>query len=254
MLIAIDIGNTNIVIGYYKNKILQNHWRLSSSVTRTGDECWMLIKMLLQETGNQVSDIEGVIISSVVPDITPAFVRTFEQHLDINPVIVDSDLNIGLKILYSDPKAVGADRIVNSIAGYELVGGPVVIVDFGTATTFDVVTSKFEYLGGIIAPGIEISANLLHRMAARLPKVEMKIPSELIGRSTETSIQSGIMFGTVELIDGMIRRIEEELDEKVKTIATGGLANVIIPHSKSISRIEPMLTLEGLRLIYDRIN
>jgi type III pantothenate kinase len=250
MLLTLDIGNTNIVIGIFDGEKLRKHWRLSSTISRTSDECWILLNMLLSDCPGVIKKIEDVIISSVVPNITPAFIRAFGEHLNISPIIVDSDLDTGLKILYHDPKAVGADRIVNAIAGYSLLGGPCVIVDFGTTTTFDVVSANYEYLGGVIAPGIETSANLLHRIAARLPKVEMKFPENYIGQTTENSIQSGLMYGTVELIDGMINRISTELGSEVKTVATGGLANVIIPYCERISRIEPMLTLEGLRLIY----
>ena len=253
MLLAVDIGNTNIVIGIYEGITLKTHWRLSSVITRTSDECWILLNMLLNESNIHFSKIDGAIISSVVPNITPAFFRMFKRKLKIDAIIVDADLDIGLKILYHDPKAVGADRIVNAVAGYFLLGGPLILVDFGTATTFDVVSEKCEYLGGIITLGVESSASILHRFAARLPKVEMKFPDELIGRTTETSIQSGLMFGTVELIDGMITRIQQELGKPAKTVATGGLANLIIPYSKTISRIEPFLTLEGLRLIYEKI-
>lgn len=253
MLLAIDIGNTNIVIGIYDITKLKIHWRLSSSITRTSDECWILLNMLLNEGKIGFSKITGAIISSVVPNITPAFIKMLEQNLEINPVVVDADLDIGLKILYHDPHAVGADRIVNSVAAYKLLGGPVIILDFGTATTFDVVSENYEYLGGIIVPGVETSASVLHRYAARLPKVEMKFPDELIGRTTESSIQSGLMFGTVELIDGLISRIQAELGKPANTVATGGLANLIIPHSKTITRVEPFLTLEGLRLIYEKI-
>jgi len=251
MLLAIDIGNTNIVIGIYQQKELKVHWRLSSAITRTSDECWIILNMLLHECNMLVSDIDGAIISSVVPNLTPGFIRMFAKHFKLEPIIVEGDLDIGLKILYHDSKAVGADRIVNSVAGFHLLGGPIVIVDFGTATTFDVVSENYEYIGGIIAPGVESSASVLHRFAARLPKVEMKFPQELIGRSTETSIQSGLMFGTVEMVDGMIHRLQKEFTKSIQTVATGGLANLIIPHCSTINRVEPFLTLDGLRMIYD---
>lgn len=253
MLVAIDIGNTNIVIGIYDGKNLKMHWRLSSLITRTSDECWILLNMLLREVEIDFSKIKGAIISSVVPNITPAFKDVFVHHSNIEPIIVSSDLDIGLKILYHDPRAVGADRIVNAVAGYHLLGGPLIIVDFGTATTFDVLSENYEYLGGIIVPGVETAAAVLHRYAARLPKVELKFPDELIGRTTEASIQSGLMYGTVELIDGLVTRIQTDLGKPANTVATGGLANLIIPQSKIISRIEPYLTLKGLRLIFEKI-
>jgi type III pantothenate kinase len=254
MLLTIDIGNTNIVLGIYDKKDLKSHWRLSSLTTRTNDECWIMMTTLLQQAEIKPTMISGVIISSVVPNITPAFIRMSEINLNIDPVIVTGDLDFGLKCLYDDPRAVGADRLVNAVAGYHLFKGPLILVDFGTATTFDIVSENFEYLGGIIAPGIESSASLLHRVAARLPKVEMKFPNELIGRNTEASIQSGLMYGTVEMIDGMINRLKSELGSHTKTAATGGLANVVIPYCNTISRIEPLLTLVGLRLIYERVS
>jgi type III pantothenate kinase len=213
----------------------------------------MLINMLLSNCKGIIEKIDAVIVASVVPNITPAFVRAFEENLQITPIVVDSELDIGLEILYHDPAAVGADRIVNAVAGHNQLGGPCIIVDFGTATTFDVVSANYEYLGGVIAPGIETSANVLHRLAARLPKVEMKFPDQIIGKTTETSMQAGLMFGAVELVDGMIRRIEEEMGEPMEKVATGGLANLIIPHSKTISLIEPMLTMKGLHLIYEKV-
>jgi type III pantothenate kinase len=253
MLLAIDIGNTNIVIGIYCKNELKIHWRLYSKITRTSDESYILLNMLLRESKIHIADIEGAVISSVVPNVTPAFTRMFEQYTSIAPIIVDSDLDLGIKILYKDPKAVGADRIVNAVAGFERYGGPLIIVDFGTATTFDVITENNEYLGGIIVPGVETSASVLHRYAARLPKVELKFPDRLIGNTTESSIQSGLMFGTVELIDGLIRRIQKEMQKTVKIVATGGLASLIIPHSQTITQIEPFLTLEGLRIIYEKV-
>jgi type III pantothenate kinase len=254
MLLAIDIGNTNIVIGVFDGKTLKQHWRLSSSITRTSDESWLVVNALLQQNNLSFTEMDGAIIASVVPNLTPVFTRMFHEHSAIKPIIVDSDLDIGLKILYHDPKAVGADRLVDAVAGFELLGGPTVIVDFGTATTFNVITKDYEYLGGIICLGVETSATVLHRYAARLPKVELKFPPELIGRTTETSIQSGLMYGTVELVDGLIRRLQENFAEPLKTIATGGLANLIVPHLKTISRLEPFLTLDGLRIIYERVS
>ena len=254
MLLAIDIGNTNIVVGIYEKSILKKHWRLSSSITRTSDETWFILNMLLKESGLNLSKIKGAIISSVVPNLTPVLSNGLEKHTNIKPIIVDAELDVGLKILYDDPKAVGADRIVNSIAALNLFDGPIIAVDFGTATTFDVISVNSEYLGGIIVPGIMMSANVLHHYAARLPKVELKFPDKLIGKTTESSIQSGLMFGTVELIDGIIKRIQDELGSTAQTIATGGLASTIIPHTKTISRIEPFLTLDGLMLIYQKIN
>lgn len=253
MLITVDIGNTNVVIGIYQGEKLIAHWRLSSQTARTGDECWILINSLFESHKLKINRVQGGIISSVVPNVTSTFMHVFEDYLKISPVVVSSDLDLELKILYENPRAVGADRICNAIAGFHYYNGPLVILDFGTATTFDVVSGKNEYLGGIIAPGIELTASILHQRAAKLPKVDLQFPLKVIGRSTEASIQSGLMFGTVELIDGLIERIERELGEPVKTVATGGLANVVAPHTEKIKTIEPFLTLEGSRLIYEHV-
>jgi len=188
-----------------------------------------------------------------VPNLTSTFIRVFEEYFKITPVVVSADLNLELKILYENPRDVGADRICNAVAGFHYYRGPLVILDFGTATTFDVVSENNEYLGGIIAPGIELTASILHQRAAKLPKVDLQFPTRVIGRNTESSIQSGLMFGTVELINGLIARIEGELGKSVETVATGGLANVVAPYTDRIKKIEPFLTLDGLRLIYEHI-
>ncbi|MDZ7262456.1 MAG: type III pantothenate kinase [candidate division KSB1 bacterium] len=253
MLLDIDIGNTNIVIGLHQGQELRAHWRLSSTITRTDDECWILLKLLCESEKLSVEEITGAIISSVVPNLTPVFVKMAQRHLQLSPIVVDAEIDTGIKILYDTPKTVGADRICNAVAGFHKYGGPLIVVDFGTATTFDVVTQQGEYLGGIIAPGIETSAYVLHRYAAKLPKVELKFPDSLIGRSTESSIQSGLMYGAVEMVDGLIERLVAEMGPKTKVIATGGLASLILPESKRITIVEPFLTLEGLKYIYERV-
>ncbi len=253
MLIAIDIVNTNVVIGIYRNSELIAHWRLSSQTARTSDECWILLSSLLKSNSIEMDQVQGGIISSVVPNLTATFMQVLEDYFQHNPIIVSSELKIDLKILYEDPRAVGADRICNAVAGFHRYGGPLVILDFGTATTFDVVSINNEYLGGIIAPGIELTAAVLHQRAARLPKVELKFPASVIGTTTESSIQAGLMFGTVELINGLITRIEGQLGTPVKTVATGGLAKVVVPYTNKIVPVEPFLTLEGLRLIYEQV-
>lgn len=253
MLITIDIGNTNVVIGIYHKETLMAHWRLSSQTARTHDESWILLSALIKANGIEIDQIHGGIISSVVPNLTSTFIQVLEEYFHFEPIVVSSDLNIDLKILYENPRAVGADRICNAVAGFHRFGGPLVVLDFGTATTFDVISENEEYLGGIIAPGIELTAATLHQRAAKLPKVELKFPDSVIGTTTESSIQSGLMFGTVELINGLINRIERELGKNVKNIATGGLANVVAPHTDRIEHIEPFLTLEGLRLIYEQV-
>ncbi len=254
MLLAIDIGNTNIVIGAYQNKKLESHWRLSSSITRTSDESWIVIKLLFDNVQADIHKINGVIISSVVPNLTEAFLRMAQQYLHITPINVDHTLDLGLKILYDSPETVGADRLCNAFAGFHQFGGPIIVVDFGTATTFDVINENKEYLGGIIVPGIEMSANVLHLRTAKLPKVGLLFPGRIIGHTTTESIQSGLMYGSVEMVDGLIRRIKGELGKPMNVVATGGLASVLYEKSTEIKIIDPFLTLNGLRMIYEHVH
>lgn len=254
MLLAIDIGNTNIVIGVYEQEKLVGHWRLSSTITRTSDESWIIVKLLAESVKLEISQIRGVIISSVVPNLTRVFSKMSEQYLNLQPLIVDHTIDTGITILYETPESVGADRICNAKGGFERYGGPLIVVDFGTATTFDVVTVAAEYLGGIIVPGIEISANFLHQRTAKLPRVALNFPKHLIGRTTIESIQSGLMYGMVEMVDGLVRRICEAQQQEMQVIATGGLAEVIREKSETIHTFEPFLTLDGMRLIYERVN
>jgi type III pantothenate kinase len=252
MLLVTDVGNTNITFGLFEEEKIRAHWRLSSGVARTEDETWILMKMLMESEGFSPSQLNGFALSSVVPNITPLFERVVANRLKVPMVNVTADLDTGIKILYENPQHVGADRICNAVAGFAHYGGPLVVVDFGTATTFDIVTANAEYLGGIIAPGPETTAEILHRAAAKLPKVELRFPPELIGRNTETSIQSGLMYGGVEMIEGLNRRLKEALGPKTRIIATGGLAPVFMGYLKTVEAIEPSLTLEGLRIIFDR--
>ncbi|MBN1350214.1 type III pantothenate kinase [candidate division KSB1 bacterium] len=252
MLLAIDIGNTNIVIGIFEDSILKKQWRLSSTITRTADESWILLKLLFESTPLSFDQIKGIAIASVVPGLTHVFTLMAKLNFGIEPIVVNHELDLGINILYQTPDTVGADRLCNAIAGYSKFGGPLVIVDFGTATTLDVLTETGDYLGGIIAPGLELTASVLHQRAAMLPRVALKFPPRIIGNTTETSIQSGLMYGSIEMIDGMIRRIEAELERPVIAIATGGLAYAFSDQSQRLTQIEPHLTLEGLRLIYER--
>ncbi len=254
MIIAIDIGNTNVVIGLFENEKLVISWRLSSKAARTEDEYWILLYALLETGKIELKDIQGGIISSVVPNLTLPFIRILEKYLHITPKIVDVDLTLKLKLKVDNPKSVGADRICNCVAGFEKYGGPLVILDFGTATTFDVVTENFEFIGGIIAPGIEMTADILHRFAAKLPKVELNFPPTVIGSNTETNIQSGLMFGSVDLINGLLNRIEKQFKKELNIIATGGLAKTIVPYLDREMTIETDLTLLGLKMIYDFVN
>lgn len=252
MILVIDIGNTNITLGLLEQRQLKARWRLHSKNAHTSDEIWIMLKMMLESEGFRLDQMQGCALSSVVPHLTPVFERMLQQRLRVPFVNVSSDLDTGIKILYENPRQVGADRICNAVAGYDKFGGPLVVVDFGTGTTFDVVTKNAEYLGGIIAPGPETTATVLHHVSAKLPRVELEFPASVIGRTTEASIQAGLMFGGVELIDGLNRRIKRELGEDTRIVATGGLANVFLPHLATVERVEPDLTLEGLGIIFER--
>jgi type III pantothenate kinase len=252
MLLVIDIGNTQIAAGLYEEAVLKAHWRLSSNIERTEDESWILMQAIAAAQGFDILKISGVAISSVVPDMTVHFEKMSTKYLHYKPVVVSHELNLGLDIRYQNPAHVGADRLCNAVGGIAKYGTPLIIVDFGTATTFDVISASGAYLGGIIAPGIETSASILHQRAAKLPRVALRFPEKAIGYSTETSIQSGLMFGTVEMIDGMVERIQNELGMEVKTVATGGLAKVILNELRRVNQIDEHLTLDGLRMIFER--
>ena len=253
MLLAIDIGNTHTVIGIFKNGQLKNHFRFYSRHTLTTDECIMLLDQLLAQNKMQKEDISGVIICSVVPNLTAIFQEAGRKCFKIKPIVVNSDLDLNIRIKYDLPQQVGADRIANAVAAYHLYGGPAIVVDLGTATTFDAISKDGEYLGGAIAPGIETSsANLFHR-AAQLYKVGLEKPQRAIGKNTTESLKSGIIFGAVGQIDEITRRIKKELRGKVLVVATGGLASLIAKESKTVNKINPILTLQGLRIIYDGI-
>jgi type III pantothenate kinase len=252
MLLAIDIGNTEVSLGLFYHNELKAHWRLSSGITRTEDESWILIKMFSDNAGIDVKKITGVAISSVVPDLTPVYETLSQERLQCPQVVVSADLDLGLKILYDDPNSVGADRLCDAVAGFAKYGGPLLIIDFGTATTFNVISESGDYLGGVIAPGVASSANTLYRYAARLPKIELRFPERLIGTTTETSLQAGVMYGSVEMARGLIGGIEKELGAKPKILCTGGLAKPMMSRLGPEVIHEPFLTLEGLRQIFER--
>jgi type III pantothenate kinase len=255
MLLAIDIGNTHTVLGLFDKEKLKEHFRIASDHALTVDECGILVKQFFGE----YDKIKDVIICSVVPPLTSIYEEMSEKFLKVVPVVVSSDLHLGIKILYEDPKAVGADRIANAVAAYEIYGGPAIVVDFGTATTFDVISEGGEYLGGAIAPGIETSSLNLFKKASQLFKVSLEKPKKAIGKNTAESLRSGIIFGAVGQIEEIIQRIKKELSEnfhstkKPKVIATGGLANLIARESKMIEEVNPTLTLDGLRRIYFKV-
>ncbi|MBQ5587943.1 MAG: type III pantothenate kinase [Selenomonadales bacterium] len=252
MLLVVDIGNSNIVLGTYENKELKRHWRISTDRQRTGDEYGMLINNLFNFHQLRLEDIEAIIISSVVPSLIVPFSKMCERYFHIKPLVVGPGTKTGICIKYENPREVGADRIVNAVAAYHKYGGPLIIIDFGTATTFCALTEKGDYLGGAIAPGIGISSEALFQRTSKLPRIELKRPKSVICRNTVTSMQSGIIYGAAGQIDEIVRRMKEELGGEAKVIATGGLANLIAEVSSTIDAVEPFLTLEGLRLICER--
>jgi type III pantothenate kinase len=252
MLLAADIGNTEIVLGAFRNEELDHTWRLSTQPERTADELALLLSGLLTQRGLDLrSDVTGLVIASVVPDVTATF-REMTASLSFPLVVVGPGVKTGVPVLTENPREVGADRVVNALAAFTRFGGPVVVVDFGTATNFDVVSDKGEFIGGVIAPGMRASAASLFSRTARLTRVELVAPEHVIGRSTVEAVQSGLVFGAAGEVDGIVDRIRAELGVDAPTVATGGLAGVVLPHCRTIDHYEPWLTLEGLRLIYDR--
>jgi type III pantothenate kinase len=251
MLLAIDIGNTNVVLGVFDKEKLVENWRVGTNPQITSDEYAMIIKDLFGFAKLELSQVTGVIISSVVPPLLPVMTQMARKYFRIEPLIVTHELKTGITIRYDNPKEVGADRIVNAAAAYKLYGGPLIIVDFGTATTFCAVTDKGEYLGGAICPGIKISAEALFQRASKLPRVELAKPTKVIGADTVSAMQAGIIYGYAGLVDGIVERMKKELSEQAKVVATGGLAELVTPETKSIQEIRPQLTLEGLRILYE---
>lgn len=253
MILVIDVGNTNTVFGVYDGKKLLNHWRMETSKGKTSDEYGMFIVSLLSYEKIDVGKIEAVVIASVVPPIMYSLEHAIRKYFKLEPMVVGTGIKTGINIKYENPREVGADRIINAVAALELYGGPLIIVDFGTATTFCAVSSKGEYLGGVICPGIKISAEALFQKTAKLPKIDLVKPETVIGRNTVSSMQSGIIYGYVGEVDYIVRRMKKEMKEdNIKVIATGGLARLIASESETIDEINGLLTLEGLRIIYER--
>lgn len=252
MIFVFDIGNTNMVLGVYKNDELLHHWRIETNRSKTEDEYGMQIKMLFDHANLKFSDIDGIIISSVVPPIMMALERMCLKYFKKKPLVVGPGVKTGLDIKYENPKEVGADRIVNAVAAIHEYNGPLIIVDFGTATTFCYINSKHQYLGGAIAPGIGISTEALYTKASKLPRIEIAKPDEIIGKTTISAMQSGIFYGYVGQVDGIVKRFKEIMKEEPKVIATGGLASLIAAESQSIDIVDPFLTLKGLQLIYKK--
>ena len=257
MLLAIDVGNTNVTIGVFDGDRLAHNWRLAALRERTADELGIFVTRLLEQARIDVASVTGIAVASVVPPLTRPMEEMCERYLGRKALLVDAT-NAGIPVRYSPVGDVGADRIVNAVAAWEKYGTarrvPLIVVDFGTGTTFDVISHEGEYLGGIICPGIGISAEALFQRAARLPRVDVRKPPAVIGQNTVNAMQSGLFFGYVEMVDGLIRRIRSELDrgELAIVIGTGGLAEVIAEESRGIQALEPDLTLDGLRLIWSR--
>lgn len=252
MFLVVDVGNTNIVLGIYRGRELLHHFRIGTNRQATVDEYGVLIYNLFQMSHIQVQDIEGVIISSVVPPLMHVLEALCEKYLRRKPLVVGPGIKTGLNLRYENPREVGADRIVNAVAAIEHYGGPLVVVDFGTATTFDCIDAQGNYLGGAIVPGIGISTEALYQRASKLPRIELEKPKKVIGRNTVNAMQAGIIFGYAGQVDGIVERIAAEMGAKPKVVATGGLAELIASETRSIEEVNPRLTLEGLRIIYER--
>ncbi len=252
MLLALDVGNTNITIGAFRGETLTGRWRLRTIREQTADEWGILLRNVFALSNLNLADVDGIIISSVVPVINGTLAEMVGKYFDRSAVFVSTDMNLGLTIRYDNPKEVGADRVVNGVAAYYLYGGPAIVVDLGTAITFDVISADAEYLGGLIYPGIGISLSGLFAKTALLPQVNFEQPSKLIGTNTVGSIQSGLYYGTMGMVDGLLERLSAELGTPPQIIATGGQASMIRAGSRLVEHLDEDLTLKGLRLLWER--
>ena len=254
MLLVIDAGNTNITLGVFRGSELLTQWRLATDHDRSSDEYGAQVRELFEHTGIDLKEIDAVVIASVVPPVNPSLTRMVEVLFGLTPLFVDHTTDTGLKILYDSPSELGADRIVDAVAAVKKYGAPCIVVDFGTATTFNAVNEAHEYLGGAIAPGVMIAAEALFSRAAKLPRVEIKKPGKVIGTSTVGAMQSGLYYGYVGLVDRVLAQMIAEMGSKPRVIATGGLAPVIANASRFIEKVDETLTLDGLRLVYERVS
>ncbi len=250
-LLVIDIGNTNLTIGLYFGEQLAWHWRLATDHKKMPDEYGLQLLGLIQHAGLSKHNLIGIGLSSVVPQLTSKVTQACEEYLGILPTVVDSGMKTGIRILYDDPKTVGADRICDAVAVKHFFGGPACVIDFGTATTFNAINANNEYLGGAITAGINLSAEALYTFAAKLPKIDLQKPPNIIGRNTIHAMQSGLLFGYVSMVEGMVARFRHELGPDMKVIATGGLSDLISTQTEVITHTSPWLTLDGLRLIWE---
>ncbi len=251
MLLTIDIGNTNLTLGLYEGDKLGAHWRLATDHNRMPDEYGLQFLGLLQNAGKTLAELDGISLASVVPPLTGRVIQACREYLKQEPLVVDAGIKTGIKIRYEDPRAVGADRVCDAVAVMKLYGGPACVVDFGTATTFNAITKDGEYLGGAITAGINLAAEALYTRAAKLPRIDLQVPPSVIGRNTIHAMQSGLLFGYVSMVEGMVARFRSELGNDMKVVATGGLAEVVAKETKVIDVIAPWLTLDGLRMIWE---
>ncbi len=251
MLLTIDIGNTNLTIGLYETDQLAHHWRLATDNQRMPDEYGLQLLGLLAHVGRNLMDLKGVAVASVVPPLTGRVVQACREYLKQEPLIVDAGVKTGVRIRYEDPKSVGADRVCDAAAVMRLYGGPACVIDFGTATTFNAITKDGDYLGGAITAGVNLAAEALYTHAAKLPRIDLQRPPSVIGRNTTHAMQSGLLFGYVSMVEGMVGRFRKELGDEMQVIATGGLAEVIAKETPIIQHIAPWLTLDGLRIIWE---